>query len=179
MHVIYLLCYLIEYNTFRLSERLAEISNAIDRTPPKKYIEAVANLTSFINNLESALLSEHVIMSDEKTMEEQTRRFKNIQSSLKEQEEIFKYVNTTGQDLIEKINDDSSAQRFKDELQDLNTKWSDIPIILEEKHQTLAKGEKKDIRNMENEFFIQLFTLFNYCILLMIIVINSIAIYMF
>ncbi|XP_067211433.1 dystrophin, isoforms A/C/F/G/H isoform X14 [Linepithema humile] len=122
-----------------LSERLAEISNAIDRTPPKKYIEAVANLTSFINNVEGVLLSEHVIMSDEKTIEEQIRRFQDIQSSLKEQEETFKYVNSTGQDLMEKINDDSSAQRLKDELQDLNTKWCDIPVILEEKQQILAK----------------------------------------
>ncbi|XP_011703308.1 PREDICTED: dystrophin-like isoform X8 [Wasmannia auropunctata] len=122
-----------------LSERLTEITNAIDRTPPKKYIEAITNLISFINNVESFLLSEHIIMSDEKNMEEQTKRLKNIQNSLKEQEETFKYVNATGQDLIAKINDDSSGQRLKDELQDLNTKWSDIPIILEEKQQTLTK----------------------------------------
>ncbi|XP_070164123.1 dystrophin, isoforms A/C/F/G/H isoform X3 [Polyergus mexicanus] len=122
-----------------LSERLTEINNAIDRAPPKKYIEAVTSLMSFINNVEGVLLSEHVIISDKKTMEEQMKRFKAIQSSLKEQEQTFKYVNSTGQDLIAKINDDSMGQRLKDELQDLNTKWSDIPIILEEKQQTLTK----------------------------------------
>lgn len=157
---------------------MAEINNAIDRTPPKKYIEAVGNLTSFINNVEGVLLSEHVILSDEKTMEEQTRRFQDIQSSLKEQEEIFKYVNSTGQDLIEKINDDSSAQRLKDELQDLNTKWSDIPIILEEKQQALTKGEKKT-RNMQNKFITQIFAPFNYYVLLMMIIINSCIMYIF
>lgn len=119
---------------------MIEITNAIDRTPPKKYIEAVTNLMSFINNVEGFLLSEHIIMSDEKIMEEQAKRFKNLQNSLKEQEESFKYVNSTGQDLIAKINDDSLGQRLKDELQDLNTKWSDIPIILEEKQQTLTRG---------------------------------------
>lgn len=86
-------------------------------------------------------MSEHIIISDEKAMEEQMNRFRDIQSSLKEQEETFKYVNSTGQDLIAKMNDDASAQRFKDELQDLSTKWSDIPIILEEKQQTLVKGK--------------------------------------
>jgi len=96
---------------------------------------------SFINNVEGVLLSEHVIISDEKTMEEQLKRFEAIQTSLKEQEETFKYVNSTGQDLIAKINDDSLGQRLKDELQDLNTKWSDIPIILEEKQQALIKGK--------------------------------------
>lgn len=128
-------------NTFRLSQRLTEITNAIDRTPPKKYIEAVNNLMSFINNVEGVLLSEHIIISDEKIMEEQIKRFKDIQNSLREQKETFKYVNSTGQDLIAKINDDSLGQRLKDELQDLNTKWSDIPIILEEKQQILTKGK--------------------------------------
>ncbi|XP_011268951.1 dystrophin isoform X8 [Camponotus floridanus] len=122
-----------------LSDRLTEVNNAIDRTPPKKYTEAVTSLMSFINNIEGVLLSEHVVISDEKIMEEQIERFKAIQSSLKEQEQTFKYVNSTGQDLIAKINDDSLGQRLKDELQDLNTKWSDIPIILEEKQQSLVK----------------------------------------
>ncbi|XP_018376994.1 PREDICTED: dystrophin-like isoform X9 [Trachymyrmex cornetzi] len=137
-----------------LSERLTEITNTIDRTPPKRYTEAITNLLSFINNVEGFLLSEHIIMSGEKIMEEQIKRFKNIQNSLKEQEETFKYVNSTGQDLIAKINDDSLAQRLKDELQDLNTKWSDIPIILEEKQQTLTK----DITILQT-FNTELFTL--------------------
>ncbi|XP_024892106.1 dystrophin-like isoform X2 [Temnothorax curvispinosus] len=128
-----------------LSERLTEIINAINRTPPKKYIKAVTNLISFILiitllNVESVLLSEHIIILDEKIMEEQIKRFKDTQSSLKEQEETFKYVNSTGQDLIAKINDNSSGQRLKDELQDVNTKWSDILIILEEEQQTLTKN---------------------------------------
>lgn len=147
IYIVHLLRYLIEFNTFRLSQRLTEIS-AIDRTPPKKYIEAVNSLKSFIDNVEGVLLSEHIIISDEKIMEEQIKRFKNIQNSLKEQEETFKYVNSTGQDLIAKINDDSSGQRLKDELQDLNTKWSDIPIILEEKQQTLTKGKKINIHTI-------------------------------
>lgn len=138
--------YIVSFNktfndTFRLSERLTEVNNAIDRTPPKKYTEAVSNLTLFINNAEGVLLSEHAIISDEKTMEAQMNRFKDTQNSLREQEEIFKYVNSTGQDLIAKMNDELSAQQFKDELRDLNTKWSDIPIILEEKQQTLVKSK--------------------------------------
>lgn len=83
-------------------------------------------------------MSENVIMSDEKTMEEQLKKFTDLKNSLKEQEESFKYVNSIGQDLIAKINDDSSRQ-LKDELQDLNTKWSDIPVIIEEKQQSLVK----------------------------------------
>ncbi|KAG7201714.1 hypothetical protein KM043_004438 [Ampulex compressa] len=122
-----------------LSERLTEINNAIDKTPPKKYTEAVAKLTSFINNVEGVLLSEHTVISDDKTMEEQSKKFKDLQESLKGHQETFAYVNATGHDLITKINGDAQGERLKDELQELNTKWSDVPIILEERQQNLLK----------------------------------------
>ncbi|XP_015432799.1 PREDICTED: dystrophin-like [Dufourea novaeangliae] len=123
-----------------LSERLTEINEAVDKTPPKKYIDSVADLTSFINNVESTLLSEHIVMSDNQTMAEQLKKFSDLQDSLKEHQEIFNYVNSVGQELIMKTGGDSQGQRLKDELQDLNTKWSDIPIILEERQQNLLKG---------------------------------------
>ncbi|XP_024942886.1 dystrophin, isoforms A/C/F/G/H isoform X6 [Cephus cinctus] len=123
----------------KLSDRLTELNNAIDKTPPKKYIDTMAALVSFINNVEGVLLSEHAIMSDEKTMEEQLRKFKQLQNSLKEHQDNFSYVNSTGQELIAKMNTDPQAQRLREELQDLNTKWSDIPIILEERQQKLIK----------------------------------------
>lgn len=122
-----------------LSERLNELNEAIEKTPPKKYTDAVANLTSFINNVESVLLSEHIVMSDDKTMAEQLKKFSHLQDSLKEHQEIFNYVNSVGHELIMKTSGETQGQRLKDELQDLNTKWSDIPIILEERQQNLLK----------------------------------------
>lgn len=133
-----------------LSERLAELNEAIDKTPPKKYTDAVINLTSFINNVESMLLSEHIVMSDDKTMAEQLKKFSDLQDSLKEHQEIFNYVNSVGHELIMKIGGDSQGQRLKDELQDLNTKWSDIPIILEERQQNLLK-DIESLKTFNNE----------------------------
>ncbi|XP_076668295.1 dystrophin, isoforms A/C/F/G/H isoform X2 [Andrena cerasifolii] len=133
-----------------LSERLAELNEAIDKTPPKKYTDAVINLTSFINNVESMLLSEHIVMSDDKTMAEQLKKFNDLQDSLKEHQEIFNYVNSVGHELIMKTGGDSQGQRLKDELQDLNTKWSDIPIILEERQQNLLK-DIQSLKTFNNE----------------------------
>lgn len=118
-----------------LSEKLTELNDAVDKTPPKKYTDAVTNLTSFINNVESMLLSEHIVMSDDKTMTEQLRKFSDLQNSLREHQEAYNYVNSVGHELIMKTNGDSQGQRLKDALQDLITKWSDIPIILEERQQ--------------------------------------------
>lgn len=85
-------------------------------------------------------MSEHAVMSDEITMEQQLEKFQQLQSSFGELQEDFNYINTTGQELIAKSGGDSQSQRLKEELQDLNTKWSDIPIILEERQQKLNKG---------------------------------------
>ncbi|XP_026673757.1 dystrophin, isoforms A/C/F/G/H isoform X3 [Ceratina calcarata] len=122
-----------------LSDRLTELNDAVDKTPPKKYMDTVDNLTSFINNVESVLLSEHIVMSDDKTMMDQLQKFSDLQNSLKEYQEMFNYVNSVGHELIMKTNGDTQGQRLKDALQDLNTKWSDIPIILEERQQNLLK----------------------------------------
>ncbi|XP_078043653.1 dystrophin, isoforms A/C/F/G/H isoform X2 [Augochlora pura] len=133
-----------------LSDKLAEINEAVDKTPPKKYTDAIVNLTAFINNVESTLLSEHIVMSDDQTMADQLKKFSNLQDALQEHQEIFNYVNNVGHELIMKTNGDSQGQRLKDELQDLNTKWSDIPIILEERQQNLLK-DIESLKMFNNE----------------------------
>lgn len=77
-------------------------------------------------------------MSDDVTMQDQMKKLLDLQASLKTHQINFDYVNSIGQELI--LKQDSQCQKVKEELQDLNTKWSDIPIILEERQQKLAKG---------------------------------------
>ncbi|XP_051175836.1 dystrophin, isoforms A/C/F/G/H isoform X1 [Leptopilina boulardi] len=141
----------------KFSNRLNELNEVVDKTPPKKYNETIANLLSFINNLEGVLLSEHAVMSDDVTMQDQMKKLLDLQASLKTHQINFDYVNSIGQELI--LKQDSQCQKVKEELQDLNTKWSDIPIILEERQQKLAKDietvklfniELKDLENWLN-----------------------------
>ncbi|XP_014615296.1 PREDICTED: dystrophin-like [Polistes canadensis] len=125
-----------------LSDRLNEITDKIEKIPPKKYTESITNLMTFVNNVESLLLSEHTIISDKKIMEEQVKKFLDLANTLKEYQDMFDYVNSTGHELITKTTDDTQAQKLRNELQDLNTKWSDIPIILEERQQNLLRDIK-------------------------------------
>lgn len=48
----------------------------------------------------------------------------------------FNHVNTAGQQLLES----SPNEHLREELQDLNTRWSDIPVILEERRTKLQSG---------------------------------------
>jgi hypothetical protein len=125
----------------RLSDRASILSNVVGKIPPKKYHDTVNTLTTFVNNIESVLLSDHAVMSDENTMKEKIQRFKELQLSFNSHKNNFEYINKVGQDFISKINDDTQIHRITEELQDLNTKWSDIPIILEERLQKLSKGK--------------------------------------
>ncbi|XP_015176032.1 PREDICTED: dystrophin-like isoform X3 [Polistes dominula] len=125
-----------------LSDRLNEITDKIEKIPPKKYTESITNLMTFVNSVESLLLSEHTIISDKKTMEEQVTKFQDLSNTLKKYQDTFDYINSTGHELITKTTDDTQAQKLRNELQDLNTKWSDIPIILEERQQNLLRDIK-------------------------------------
>ncbi|XP_033212091.1 dystrophin isoform X3 [Belonocnema kinseyi] len=138
----------------KLSNRLSELNDVADKTPPKKYNETIASLLSFINNVEGVLLSEHAVMSDDRTMQEQMKKLEELQGLLKSHQSGFDYVNSFGQELI--LKQDSQCQKVKEELQDLNTKWSDIPIILEERQQKLAKDIEslklfnQELKSLEN-----------------------------
>lgn len=126
----------------RLSDRLNELSESIDKALPKKYNETMATLLEFINNVEGVLLSENAVMTNEAIMEEQCNVFKDLEKQLSSHRETFVYVNFIGQELIAKTsNGNPLIQKIKEELQDLNTKWSDIPIFLQERQQKLSNGD--------------------------------------
>ncbi|XP_011503422.1 PREDICTED: dystrophin-like [Ceratosolen solmsi marchali] len=96
----------------KLLDKAHSLTNAADKIPPKKYNDTINALISLINNIESILLSEHAVMSDEITMQEKVKQFEELQLKI---------------------------HKIKEELQDLNTKWSDVPIILEERLQKFSK----------------------------------------
>lgn len=121
----------------KLTDRLAELSSVVEKIPPKKYTDAIVYLLSFINNAENTLSLEQTVLSNEKKMEEQLKKFQQLQQSINENQDKFNYVNTTGQELLMKFDGDEKRDELKNELEDLNTKWNDIPIILDERQQKL------------------------------------------
>lgn len=107
-----------------------------------KYNDAMSNLMAFINNVESTLLSEHAVTSDEKTMQDQCQKFQELEKSLKSRQVSFEYANQLGQELMPKSSTGQMNRQIKEQLQDLNTKWNDISIILEERQHKLTNGRR-------------------------------------
>nr|CAD7573370.1 unnamed protein product [Timema californicum] len=127
----------------RLAERQTELSSVMDRTPPKKYLEAMEALMKWVHSVEGLLLSEHAVVSDADTMKDQLQKFQELQTAIEEQQGSFDYVNLTGQDLIRRVGpSDAQIERLRNELQDLTARWSDIPVILEERQSKLARAPR-------------------------------------
>jgi len=60
---------------YRLAEKQTELNNAVDRSPPQKYLEAMDALMKWVHNVEGVLLSEHAVVADIAVMEDQLQKF--------------------------------------------------------------------------------------------------------
>jgi len=61
--------------SYRLAEKQTELNNAVDRSPPQKYMEAMDALMKWVHNVEGVLLSEHAVVADIAVMEDQLQKF--------------------------------------------------------------------------------------------------------
>jgi hypothetical protein len=59
-----------------LAEKQTELSNAVDKSPPQKYLEAMEALMKWVHSVEGVLLSEHAVVADTAVMEDQLQKFK-------------------------------------------------------------------------------------------------------
>jgi len=90
--------------------------------------------------LEGVLLGEPVLMNYSKVLTNQLEQLKEMQKSVNDRRDTLEMVNTLGQDILEKLNSEIAAERLTEDLQDLNTRWSDIPVLLDERILKLQKG---------------------------------------
>lgn len=79
-------------------------------------------------------------MNYSKVLTNQLEQLKEMQKSVNDRRDTLEMVNTLGQDILEKLNSEIAAERLTEDLQDLNTRWSDIPVLLDERILKLQKG---------------------------------------
>ena len=85
-------------------------------------------------------MGEPVLMNYSKVLTNQLEQLKEMQKSVNDRRNTLEMVNTLGQDILEKLNSEIAAERLTEDLQDLNTRWSDIPVLLDERILKLQKG---------------------------------------
>ncbi|XP_063403799.1 dystrophin-like isoform X1 [Mytilus trossulus] len=124
----------------KISKRQRLLSEALDKVPPKSYVEAVAATLKWISDMESVLLTEKYMVCDIETMEEQLQQYRNLQSDLQEHNGSLDYINKTGTNLIGKAATEDRASKLKTDLNDLNTRWSQVSVVIDERLDKIEKA---------------------------------------
>ncbi|XP_050057098.1 dystrophin, isoforms A/C/F/G/H isoform X3 [Aphis gossypii] len=123
-----------KFSTYEIQAKLSQETNS-----NTKFKESKEELTGWINKLEGVLLGEPVLMNYSNVLTNQLEQLKEMQKSINDRRDTLEMVNTLGQDILEKINSEVAAERLTEDLQDLNTRWSDIPVLLDERILKLQK----------------------------------------
>lgn len=132
-----------------------------------KFKDSKKDLAGWINKLEGVLLGEPVQINYSTVLTNQLEQLKvkilfllyfsffiytyilfnikEMQKSVNDRRDTLEMVNTLGQEMLEKLNSEIAAERLTEDLQDLNTRWSDIPVLLDERILKLQKGILKRI----------------------------------
>ncbi|XP_054272925.1 dystrophin-like [Macrosteles quadrilineatus] len=120
-------------------------------SPQAKYTEAKTNLTRWMDDVEGILLSEHVVLTYPQSMEEQLVKFQELEKNISAQQEGYDQVKAAGEELMMR----APSERLREELQDLHTRWADIPRILVERRTKLQtdigkiQQLKDEVQNVE------------------------------
>ncbi|XP_025206146.1 dystrophin, isoforms A/C/F/G/H-like [Melanaphis sacchari] len=123
-----------KFSAYEIQAKLSQETNS-----NTKFKESKEELMGWINKLEGVLLGEPILMNYSKVLTNQLEKLKEMQKSVNDRRDTLEMVNTLGQDIIEKLNNDIATERLTEDLQDLNTRWSDIPVLLDERILKLQK----------------------------------------
>uniref|UniRef100_A0A8D8ZRN6 Protein detached n=1 Tax=Cacopsylla melanoneura TaxID=428564 RepID=A0A8D8ZRN6_9HEMI len=104
----------------------------------------------WINDVEGALLSDHVIATDLKKMETQRDNFFNLMQNLKEKQKEFETLSVDSFKQIDTINL-NEKQKIQNEFVELSTKWNDILQLLNDRHSKIETNIER-YKNLETEF---------------------------
>ncbi|KAF4520358.1 hypothetical protein B566_EDAN009881, partial [Ephemera danica] len=106
----------------QLQRRQGELSAAQKRGPSRDFLQGLAELLTWLRDSELALQEETVSLNEEK--------IKELQRSFEERRGNFENVNAAGHEYVASATD---AESLRTQLQELNTRWSDLPVLLEER----------------------------------------------
>ncbi|XP_053396069.1 dystrophin-like isoform X7 [Mercenaria mercenaria] len=113
------------------SERQKKLTEALERAPPKAYLEAREALLRWLHNNEEVLVSEKFCIKDLPIMEKQLKQFKTLGEDLREQRTSRDYISKTGNDLILKAPSSEKAEKLEADLKIVTKKWNSVSAAME------------------------------------------------
>ncbi|XP_064473113.1 dystrophin-like isoform X2 [Ornithodoros turicata] len=138
-------------DTTTLMEELErKLSSSTEKEPPPKLMAAVEALETWIKNVLEALESEKVEVQEMGAMEDQLQKYKEMQSTVDEEESNLQYVMSTGEDLLDKEPEAPWADDLEQKLQGLTTYWDKASALLRERLLFL-ENNLAELKNFKEE----------------------------
>ncbi|KAJ8315396.1 hypothetical protein KUTeg_007546 [Tegillarca granosa] len=133
----------------KISKRQQLLSEALEKAPPRRYLDAMVALLQWISDMEVVLETEKFAITDIDIMEKQLQQYKSLQADIQEQQSSLKYINKTGSDLISKAPSEDKAAKLDKDLKNINTRWSHVSSVVEERSGKLEKaiGQLRQYQN--------------------------------
>ncbi|CAL1537370.1 unnamed protein product [Lymnaea stagnalis] len=122
----------------KLDQRQKQLIEALDRAPPRTYLEAMTVFKKWVQDIDKAIKAEKVQVGNISSMTSQLEMYKELSKEIQDHKPNLDYINKTGRDLILKSPTDR-AKSLQVDLDDLNTDWITVSTVIE---QRLAKLEK-------------------------------------
>lgn len=161
-----------------------ELLNTSDAAKTGKFVEMKSNLMNWIHNAEGVLLSEHPVINSLHIMENQLKRlqvifnpiaiwsstysgmrfqilylyylFQDLEATISDHNQEIEFINKVADGIFQENKED----RLQEELKELNTRWADIPVVLQERCVKLEDG------TLERYFWVErdiLWILISFC----------------
>ncbi|XP_025099305.1 dystrophin-like isoform X11 [Pomacea canaliculata] len=126
----------------KIGERQALLIEALEKAPPKSYLEAVAILRKWLSDMESAVGSEKLHVASVSSMENQLKMYKELQRDIEDHTASQEYINKAGRELIARSLPDK-AGCLEQDLSSVNSRWQTVTTMIEQRQARLDKAIKQ------------------------------------
>ncbi|XP_059471691.1 dystrophin, isoforms A/C/F/G/H isoform X3 [Neocloeon triangulifer] len=116
-----------EFVMMGLQRKLEDLLAEQSKGPSEEFLKELQDLLNWLRASELAL------QDDSLAPQQQQAQLNEMQSGLKERHEKFEIINSTGHECVSYTAESFSKESLRQQLQELNTRWSDLPVIIEEK----------------------------------------------
>ncbi|XP_067142933.1 dystrophin isoform X3 [Centruroides vittatus] len=110
----------------------SNLEKAIQQSPPSKLVDAVEALDNWLKSVQDVLKSEKWKVSSLENMKEQLQKFKEIQTTVIEEEANLQDVNCTAEQLLQSEDGAIWISDMEKKLHNLNERWSNVTSLIEE-----------------------------------------------
>jgi len=117
----------------KIGERQKLLMKAMERAPPKSFLDAMQALVKWIEGVENLIESEPLLLNREEVMNEQLQQYRDLQEDIQDHVGNLQYINRTGENLQEKASTPVKAQQLHENLKQLNLRWDEISSAIDQR----------------------------------------------